>query len=193
MEDFISYARAERLMSAPRRFIIYRQSEGPSQEKGLLSDELPFFLRRIEAMQAAADGETPAWCYMTVSKESHMRFMTSAANKDNPPPGTSFTKNISADDEDTFYMVHQKVIAGTVNPTKYTVLGASNDFHTAPNGKSLQSLITLTSQLACMYQNWSGPVRVPSPLMYACKAARQQAEVLDQEPSQRLDGKLHFL
>jgi len=76
-----------------------------------------------------------------------------------------------------------------VTPTKYEVMALSDNW-----SFSTDSLYTMTMQLSMLYQNWGGPIRVPSVVKYAEVCARKVSEILDNKaPSEALSKSLWFL
>ncbi len=84
----------------------------------------------------------------------------------NPPSGTLIDDEIveeTKSDESVsydFYMIPQETTQGCVTPTHFFV--AYDD-----SGMSQQHLQQLTFDLCHYYANWAGPIKVPSPCMYA--------------------------
>jgi len=117
----------------------------------------------------------------------------------NPPPHTVFDRGINRQHKFDFYIAHQQVPTGSVSPTYYDVL-YNSPLLDAPSGGSngcvgfnADNFINLTTQLANLYQNWAGPIRMPQPLMYAKKLSDLVSEYLRERPDESLRQNLFYL
>jgi len=74
----------------------------------------------------------------------------------------------------------------TARPTRFIVVRDDMKFST----NDLQSL---TNQFCYMYFNWPGPIRVPSPCMYAHKIAYLFGKHVNGEPHPQMNNSLFYL
>ncbi|CEM37964.1 unnamed protein product [Vitrella brassicaformis CCMP3155] len=178
----------------PRRFIIYRGGLGEGQKRAALDFELPMIEEGFR--QLTTDEWQPEWVYIIVNKNVNQRFAVrkpGGGPLENPPPLTVFDQGVTDSTQYVFYGCHQFVTQGTVTPTKYEVYGMSANWD-ADMRFGVNGLCRITMQLSTLYQNWSGPIRVPAPVKYAETCARKVTEALDnQVPSDQLATKLWFL
>ena len=82
----------------------------------------------------------------------------------NPPPGTVLDHSMTNDKSYDFYLVSQHTRVGVPTPSHYTVL--YDTIQADP-----KDLMALTYKLCFTYFNFSGSVKIPSPVKYADKMA----------------------
>ena len=82
----------------------------------------------------------------------------------NPQPGTCIDNGITQQGAYDFYLVSQATRQGVPTPTHYTVLV---DDIRAP----ADDVMSLTFKLCFTYFNYSGSVKIPSPVKYSDKLA----------------------
>mmetsp|Transcript_33804 Transcript_33804/g.66502 ORF Transcript_33804/g.66502 Transcript_33804/m.66502 type:complete len:356 (-) Transcript_33804:112-1179(-) len=184
----------------PDHIIVYRDGVGDSQ--------LDVFVRKeISLYQAAINKRniSPKLTVMTVQKRVQERLFMQCPKTfqgggrcnerkcdgsekfHSPQPGTVVDKVVVSGFLSEFLLVPSGAPPGaTSTPTKYIILRDDNNF--APD--DIQSL---TNQMCYMYSNWFGPIRVPSPVMYAHKLAYLFGKLVNGSPHQLLSDKLHYL
>ncbi len=84
-----------------------------------------------------------------------------------------------------FYMIPHKANVATAQPVKFSVQYNSTSLGT-------EDIEKLTFDLCCGYFNFSGPIKVPAPVMYAKKIATY-AHDNGVHPNDALALNLHFL
>ncbi|CEM33522.1 unnamed protein product [Vitrella brassicaformis CCMP3155] len=178
----------------PSRFIIYRGGLGEGQKRAAVEFEVPMIQEGFK--QLTTDQWKPEWIYIIVNKNVNQRFAVrkpGGGALDNPPPLSVFDQGVTDTTQLVFCGCHQFVTQGTVTPTKYEVYGQSDNWD-ADGRFGVDGLCRITMQLSTLYQNWSGPIRVPAPVKYAETCARKVTEALaNKVPSKQLSTKLWFL
>lgn len=107
-------------------------------------------------------------------------------NVGNPRSGTVVGKGISRYGFD-FHMSPHNVTEGTCTPTQFNVVYNTSNL-------TEDELWTLTFESCFGYFNWSGAVRVPSPLQYANKLSMLIGDSMKCEPDDKaLKKKLYCL
>jgi aubergine-like protein len=105
---------------------------------------------------------------IVVNKRINQRFfMDSNGSLMNPPSGSVIDKDVVEDesnDEFDFYLIPQSTSQGCVLPTHFFVM-----LNESPLKKPI--IEKFTYDLCHYYFNWTGPVKVPAPCMYAHKIA----------------------
>ena len=107
----------------------------------------------------------------------------------NPGPGTVVDASLVECQEDTlfdFFMIPHKATVATAQPVHYKVV-----YNTSNIKKDI--IETATYHLCYNYYNFMGPIKVPSPCMYAKKFADYANENKIEKPNDGLALKLHFL
>ncbi|CEL95475.1 unnamed protein product [Vitrella brassicaformis CCMP3155] len=153
-----------------KRMIIYRTGLGEGQKVAATEYEIPAIKTGLE--QACGDKQ-PELAVILTTQQTNTRFATAKGNQlSNPPPLSVFDKGVADEGVYVWYGCHQQVTSGTITPTKYEVL------HMDRWGLDVDQTTNLTMQLSTMYQNWSGPIRVPAVVKMAEVCARKVAENL---------------
>ncbi|CEM11281.1 unnamed protein product, partial [Vitrella brassicaformis CCMP3155] len=153
-----------------RRVVIYRTGLGEGQKVAATEYEIPAIKTGLEH---ACGDKQPELAVILTTQQTNTRFATAKGNQlSNPPPLSVFDKGVADDQVYVWYGCHQQVTSGTITPTKYEVL------HMDRWGLDVDQTINLTMQLSTMYQNWSGPIRVPAVVKMAEVCARKVAENL---------------
>merc|ERR1712087_279958 len=104
-----------------------------------------------------------------------------------PMPGTVVDRIITSNQWYDFFVVPSKAPMGAcARPTRFIVI--RDDLQMS--GDEIQAF---TNQMCFMYQNWPGPIRVPSPIMYASKLCYLFAKHVNGRPHNRLNGHTFYL
>eukprot|EP00095_Tigriopus_kingsejongensis_P008061 maker-scaffold1289_size50518-snap-gene-0.8 protein:Tk08061 transcript:maker-scaffold1289_size50518-snap-gene-0.8-mRNA-1 annotation:"argonaute 3 protein" len=180
----------------PDKIIVFRDGVGDSRLEITKTFEIDAMKRSIQAF-----GANIGITFVVVSKRINTRLLLRNRDKlDNPPPGTvldhTITKKAFISHEvgsntgnveyPNFFLVSQKVRQGTVCPTHYIIL--QNDL-----GLEAEKVQRLSYMLTFMYYNWTGPVRVPAPCLYAHKVAYLSGEYLKRAANPNQLEKLYYL
>jgi len=88
----------------------------------------------------------------------------------NPEPGTVVDREITTGRD--FYLISQKTLQGTASPTHYFILAyysktEAGYIDAIPNETVIKKIELLTYRLSYLYYNWTGSIKVPSPIQYA--------------------------
>ncbi|TRY80402.1 hypothetical protein TCAL_07749 [Tigriopus californicus] len=156
----------------PDKIVVYRDGVGDSRfevTETLEIEQMRSTLKRI------APEKKVQITFVIVSKRIKTRmFLIQGDTHDNPPPGTVLDHTVTRRQQFNFYLVSQKVTQGTVSPTHYTVL--LDELELGPD-----RVQRLTYMLTYLYYNFTGPVRVPAPCLYAHKVANLCGEFLKKQ------------
>jgi len=130
---------------------------------------------------------TPDVTIIIVNKRISQRLFEKDADPEkgllNPPEGTCLDFGLvehAGDKGETFdfFLIAQQVTQGICCPVHYYVAFDSKKM-------KKKDLETLTYYLCYYYFNWSGPIKVPAPVMYAHKIAKYTSDIL-WEPHHKL-------
>ena len=110
---------------------------------------------------------------------------SSSAVVSNPKAGTVVDTVVTRGGYKEFFLVSQNVRQGTVSPTHFIVVEASEHFKP-------DMVQAIAYKLTHMYFNWAGQIRVPAPCLYAHKLASLVGEHLHQNPTM-LQERLYYL
>ena len=114
--------------------------------------------------------------FLMVNKRVKTKLVADANGRvQNPQPGTILDNSITADGAYDFYLISQSTRQGVPTPTHYTVL---LDEIKAP----AQDVYNLTYKLCYTFYNYSGSVKIPSPVKYADKLAGTMGDRKIDEP-----------
>lgn len=108
--------------------------------------------------------------FLMVNKKVKTKLVADAGGRiQNPQPGTMLDNSITIDGQYDFYLISQATRQGVPTPTHYTVLV---DEIKAPS----IDVYNLTYKLCYTFYNFSGSVKIPSPVKYADKLAGQMGD-----------------
>ena len=163
----------------PKNVIVYRDGVSASQRKTVQEMEVKAFLRAFDELSENKEThKRPNLIFICANKTVGAKFyagdnlMRPGGPLRNPEPGTIIDKEISHGRD--FYLISQKTNQGTATPTHYFVLGNYTDSNGEYSDKDLEPAIMrnieiLTYKLCYLYYNWTGAIKVPSPIQYAHK------------------------
>lgn len=104
-----------------------------------------------------------------------------------PMPGTVVDRVITSNQWYDFFLIPSKAPQGAcARPTRFIVV--RDDLQMG--GDEIQAFV---NQMCFMYQNWPGPIRVPSPIMYASKLCYLFAKHVNGRPHNDLNGNTFYL
>ena len=117
-----------------------------------------------------------------------------ANNLKSAPPGTIVNHKFVSSQYWDFLLVPAKPPENCLAiPTRFICIYDQNRLND-DNGKGEHDLMVITNGLCSLYFNWPGPTRVPAPVKYAMKIARQFCQsMMEKQPHTRLSKSLHFL
>eukprot|EP00557_Chaetoceros_sp_GSL56_P002397 CAMPEP_0176489722 /NCGR_PEP_ID=MMETSP0200_2-20121128/7458_1 /TAXON_ID=947934 /ORGANISM="Chaetoceros sp., Strain GSL56" /LENGTH=1195 /DNA_ID=CAMNT_0017886919 /DNA_START=173 /DNA_END=3760 /DNA_ORIENTATION=- len=171
----------------PMSCFIWRDGVGNAAVKSVASEE-------ITAVRSALGNTNNSsslapLSYVVVQKRISTKFLT--CNSDvNLPPG-SFIDTIQGPEFHTFYINGSSPSYSTSKPARYIV--AHMDPELAMTNKSLAEL---SWSLCHDYSNWTGSIKLPSPVQYAHKLAELHGSMPNSAEDigcEILAGKPHFL
>ncbi|KYQ88959.1 hypothetical protein DLAC_11817 [Tieghemostelium lacteum] len=168
----------------PQVVMVYRDGVGD----GMLN-----LVRHFEVqacLDAFADipsiyGAKPKLVYTIVKKNTNTRFFTNPS-LDNPPPGTVIENSCTHKDWYDFFLVSQKALQGSVNPTHYHII---YDEAKIP----VVDLQVFSYQLCYLYFNYDKAVSVPQVCQYAHKLAFLIGRHVHSSVTNELSQNLYFL
>nr|AEX87970.1 Otiwi8 [Sterkiella histriomuscorum] len=171
----------------PDQIVIYRDGiGGPTLQEKLKNYEIQ---RVLEVIQSFQQGYNPMVIYCFVDRNvSHRLFYKANGDVMNPSPGTVLDSALVENQGDQtydFFMIPHKATVATAQPVHFKVV-----YNTSSMNKEQFEMSTY--HLCYNYVNFTGPIKVPSPCMYAKKIADYSAENKVQ-PNSKLAFNLHFL
>lgn len=186
----------------PKNVIVYRDGVGDSQLNTFVKQEIEDYKK---AFQSVGQHEIKI-TVIVVQKNVNVRFFHECEKQrdrhakckaegfkcDNarfhsPCPGTVIDRDVCNPLYYDFYLVPTKAPKGAcASPTRFVVVRDERKL-------SADDLQTFTYQLTCSYFNWPGPIRVPSPCMYAHKLSYLFGVYLNGHPNKKLSNQLHYL
>jgi len=104
-----------------------------------------------------------------------------------PPPGSVVDVNVVSPTFNDFFLVPSQAPKGaTARPTRFIVIRDDHQF-------SMDQIQSLTNHLCYGYLNWSGPIRVPAPVMNAHRLAYLFAKHVSGDIHQNLKDMVFYL
>lgn len=171
----------------PMSCIIWRDGVGNSVIEQVANEEI----RAVRNALAYSTGNLAIpLSYLVVQKRISVKFLNSSGTS-NLPLGT-YVDALQGPDFPTFYINGSSPAYSTSKPARYII--AHKDSELAMTNKSIAEL---SWSLCHDYSNWTGAIKLPSPVQYAHKLAEyhgampNSGEDIDCETS--LVGKPHFL
>lgn len=167
----------------PLSVVVYRDGVGDSQVERFVEREVNLYLKAFQECRVR-----PKLNVIVVQKRVNDRLFSKGRDRfESPPPGTCVDTGICSSLWTDFFLVTCGAPPGaTSRPTRYIVVQNESNF-------TSDELQLMTNKLCCMYENWNGPVRVPSPVMYAHKCAYLYGKLINGAPHATLLDKLHYL
>ena len=153
------------LHNEPTDIFIYRQGGNDTQNKKILSREVPIIKDLINGNSSILSRNNNCkFLFCIVNKKTMNKFF---ANENgmikNPESGTVIDSKITRPDYFEFYLQPQYVNQGTANPVHYQILYDST-------GIPIEIFEIMSYHLTYYYSNWNGPIPYPAPLQYAIRA-----------------------
>ena len=155
----------------PQRVVVYREG----LRYTLQDIEINAFLKAFEELNAQ-----PEFFFIHVNKSPNAKFFAMDSRNQtlgNPEAGTAVVNDITEGND--FYLISQKILHGSVNPTHYSVLKYMTNIENKYVDKKLKiteeimmKLLELSYKLCFLYYNFSGAIKVPAPLQYAQRLAK---------------------
>lgn len=170
----------------PVHIVVYRDGVSNSQLDTVVRQEIMGYK---QAFREVKQNYNPKLTVIVVQKRVSQRFFQASGAQASPTPGTVVDTQIVSPHFSDFFLVPCEAHpnAGTATPTRFIVVWDDCGFKT-------DDIQTMTNQFCFMYFNWPGPIRVPAPCMYAHKIAFLIGKhIPNEEPSQKLNGKLFYL
>jgi len=170
----------------PMSCIIWRDGVGNAAIKHVASEEIAAVRN---ALALSSSNTSVPLSYLVVQKRIATKLLSSDG-KSNLPSGT-YLDTLQGLEFSTFYINGSSPSNSTSKPARYII--AHKDAELAMTNKLLAEL---SWSLCHDYSNWTGPIKLPSPVQYAHKLAEHHglmpssAEDIDCET---LAGKPHFL
>lgn len=186
----------------PEHIMVYRDGVGDSQVEAFVRKEVGQYqsaldergLQRVKMtvicvmkrLQERLFVECPF--FAKKAQKCNVEFKCNGSDAFHSPlPGTCVDQHVVSPFFSEFLLVPSKAPPrATATPTKFIILRDDNNF-------AADDIQNLSHQLCYMYSNWNGPIRVPSPVMYAHKIAYLYGKYLNGYPNERLKDKLHQL
>jgi len=162
----------------PQRIIVYRDGVTESMRRAVHEIEIKAFLKAFQNLKENNEMQTmPDFIFINVNKASSTKFFSedrARGGLSNPPPGTAVASEIT--DGNDFYLISQKILNGSANPTHYSILkymenvgGEYLDKTNLVSEDLMNKLLAATYKFCYLYYNFSGAIKVPAPLQYANK------------------------
>jgi aubergine-like protein len=186
----------------PKYVVVYRDGGSEGELEAIHRVEVKAIQDGLEEARAKAAAHTkqpvdvPQLVFFVALKKIRTRFFAAATGSapwphthavGNPMPGTIIDTDITSNLLQEFYICCQHVNQGSATPTKYQKIADTSDLKT-------DVLQQWTYNLAHMYYNWYGTVRVPAPMMYASALAKYVGTNLrGHNVHQNLHPLLHYL
>jgi aubergine-like protein len=161
--------------TAPRRIIIFRDGVSDSQIPIVLETEVRQIKSTLQEMHITGKiSQEPKLCFIVVNKRVNARFYGQAGGQvSNPPVGVCIDSDVTKENGYDFFIVTTKTNQGVVSPTHFNVVFDDTSL-------GCEGIQDLSYKLCYMYYNWSGPIKVPAPCMYAHKIAYLYGERISQ-------------
>jgi aubergine-like protein len=161
--------------TAPRRIIIFRDGVSDSQIPIVLETEVRQIKSTLQEMHISREiSQEPKLCFIVVNKRVNARFYGQAGGQvSNPPVGVCIDSDVTKENGYDFFIVTTKTNQGVVSPTHFNVVFDDTSL-------GCEGIQDLSYKLCYMYYNWSGPIKVPAPCMYAHKIAYLYGERISQ-------------
>lgn len=167
---------------SPASCIVWRDGVGDSTIMKASQQEVPELRKALQQ-----NGCDPTLAYVVCQKRVATKFLTEDGTK-GMPVGALINK-LQGPDFDTFYINGTSPPYSTPKPVRFVVCNKDDNI----DGVSLQEL---TWALCHDYPNWTGPVKLPSPVQMAHKLAELAGGFVDCGESlnaRAYTNKIHFL
>lgn len=181
----------------PEVLVIYREGLNEVQAKFQMEFEVNGLKETIEKVRIKTKQPNydPTILYILVNKKPKSRIFEGTGrgkniNYSNPEPGSIIFEDLSQGYKE-FHLASAVVREGTCTPVSFKVA-----YENRPEFP-LEAVSELTYNQTYGYFNWTGSVRVPAPLQYANKLAKQYSgigeELKTEEKNSQLKSTLFFL
>ena len=188
---FIECLRAYRARNNvwPRSVVVFRDGIGNAQINVSAQTEITSLKSALKAV-VEPNETVPRYAFVIVQKRINTRFWTVPSSSlsstmSNPKPGTVVDTVVTRTNHKEFFLISQNVRQGTVSPTHFIVVEASENLKP-------DTVQCIAYKLTHMYFNWPGTIRVPAPCLYSHKLASLIGEHLHQNPTM-LQERLFYL
>lgn len=182
----------------PMSCIIWRDGVGSPAIKTVAQQEIPA-VRQALAAASATIGDTSKGLprqiplsYIVVQKRIATKFLTIDGN--NALPCGALVFGLQSTDYDTFYINGTSPPYSTPKPARFVVAQKDEGFGEANSTTRLMA--DLSWALCHDYSNWTGPIKLPSPVQMAHKLAELAGGMPDcgeKIDARAFAGKIHFL
>jgi aubergine-like protein len=160
----------------PEEIVVYRDGISEGELDAALAKEaqaIAIAARRVPP--SIYKNYSPPSCYILCNKRVNNKFFyRNRGRTENVPIGTLIDAEITRANVHEFYLMSTQANNGTSNPVRYQVVHNRT-------GLSPVDIEKLTFKLTHMYYNWSGTIKVPSPVFYAHKQAYFSSKVIGQK------------
>lgn len=142
----------------PDKVFIYRDGVGDGQLSVVNDFELPQLKQGLQDFALKINRTPPPVALLVVQKRNNTRMFLERKSDTftNPSHGSVLDKDVTRADRDDFFLISQRPLNGTANPSHYVVLCNEMEL-------SLQRLEIFTYKLTHLYNNWTGTISVPAP------------------------------
>lgn len=152
----------------PAQVIVFRDGVSSSQQAAIRELEAASIKEALHQTPGAEEARLAVIC---VNKKVNARFYVSQKGQmnnmaDNPEQGTLVDSTVTQGMHD-FYIVSQRTTQGTATPTHYHIL--LNEIGQDP--ETVAKFQMLSYKLCYLYYNFTGAIKIPSPVQYAHKLA----------------------
>ncbi|XP_055334616.1 piwi-like protein 1 [Paramacrobiotus metropolitanus] len=169
----------------PAVIILYRLLDGDDELHKITAGKDPE-IKCVEAILQDLRIEAKL-LYCVAFKRCKTRFFSEKGSGcGNPEPGTVIDTTVTIPGRYDFFLISHSGRKGTVMPTYYFVVSDQTKI-------TADEFQNFTFQMAHMYYNWSGTIKVPAVCQYAMKMATMCAEVTKKQPNQNLRHKMWYL
>lgn len=182
----------------PMSCIIWRDGVGSPAIKTVAQQEIPA-VRQALAAASSTIGDSSRGLprqiplsYIVVQKRIATKFLTTDGN--HPLPCGSLVFGLQSTEYDTFYINGTSPPYSTPKPARFVIAEKDDGF--GQTDKSTRVMADLSWALCHDYSNWTGPIKLPSPVQMAHKLAELAGGMPDcgeQINARAFAGKIHFL
>lgn len=183
----------------PMSCIIWRDGVGSNSVNTVAGQEIPAVRQALQAASTTAMISAPQsipknipLSYMVVQKRISTKFLTTDGQ--GSLPCGSLIHGLKSSEHSTFYINGTSPPYSTPKPARFIVAEMDDGFGEQENAN--QVMADLSWALCHDYSNWTGPIKLPSPVQMAHKLAELAGgmpDCGDTINAEAFAGKIHFL
>ncbi len=182
----------------PMSCVVWRDGVGSPAVKTVAGQEIPAVRDALAAAAASMDGHHSSvprkipLSYIVVQKRIATKFLTVDGQR--PLPCGSLVSGLQNTAYSTFYINGTSPPYSTPKPARFIVAQMDSGFGEEQDSQRVMS--DLSWALCHDYSNWTGPIKLPSPVQMAHKLAElagAMPDCGDKIDARAFAGKIHFL